>query len=113
MQNEVEKFLVNQLGCVSLHIPSMVRLRCFYPSPPGSLKHLHCNKEMLGNCFCSDDCSLQKTTTKKMPWCTDNIDFLALNIKRGSSKSVTKLTLDTLQGAWSDCMCEWRMMVFL
>lgn len=54
-----------------------------------------------------DDCSLQKK--KKAPWCTDNIDSTALNMKRGSNESVTKLTLDALQGAQSDCMCEWRM----
>lgn len=41
------------------------------------------------------------------------MDFKALDTKRGSSGSVTKLTLDTLQGAWSDCMCKQRMMVFL
>lgn len=37
-----------------------------------------------------------------MPWCTDNIDFPALIIKKkkeGSNESVTKLTLDTTTGS--------------
>lgn len=54
---------------------------------------------MLGTAFAleTDDCSLQKK--KKMPWCTDNIDFTALNMKGVSSESVAKLTLETLKGA--------------
>lgn len=80
----------------------------FNPSPPCSLNHLHCNEEVSGGkktCFLLLKlmivvCKKKKEEKEKenMPWCTDNIDSTALNIKGGSCESVTKLTLETLQG---------------
>lgn len=55
MQSEVEKFLVNE--CISavclITFPQWSFFGVLIPSLPCSLKRLHCNEDMLGNCFCS------------------------------------------------------------